>query len=391
MANRYEEIIKAEWEKFYGEKGRLLPNIMLLGATGCGKSSLINLIFGRNLAAVNDVSRGTDDFKTYWGKDYGLGVNLIDSRGYEMEDGSGESFDSYQNAIRKKMDENRRKEPLKKIHIVWFCISVAAEKIQDYDIQILRQLKKDTELRSRIAVVLTKCDQDDEDGGTARIFKKILADEAGRYLPVFEVSTDPKLPLDLEKLMTWAAGRLDDKDLKEAFVAAQIISLKAKREAVSAKIGFYAASAAVIGAVPIPADAAMLVPLQAEMSAHIIRIYGMENFANISSALIGDVVIANLGKAFAGGLLKLIPGIGAWVGGAVNAGVASLITSALGFAISEICYNSCKKIARGEKVDAASMFNAEEIQKYAREYTVAHKKNGGNHWKYSRTDKKSNR
>ena len=119
----------------------------------------------------------------------------------------------------------------------------------------------------------------------------------------------------------------------------------------------------------------------------------------------------------------MIPGIGTWVGGAVNAGVASLITSALGFAISEICYNSCKKIARGEKVDAASMFNAEEIQrfvreytathkknggnhrkldaasmfdteeiqKYAREYTAVHKKNGENHWKYSRTDKKSNR
>ncbi len=52
----------------------------------------------------------------------------------------------------------------------------------------------------------------------------------------------------------------------------------------------------------------------------------------------------------------------------MNADVASLITSALGFAISEICYNSCKKPARGENVDVAFMFDAEEIQRFIREY-----------------------
>ena len=197
----------------------------------------------------------------------------------------------------------------------------------------------------------------------------------GTALPVFEVSTDPNLTLDLEKLMTWAANQLDDTDLKEAFIASQMISLKAKREAATARIGFYALTAAGIGASPIPvSDAALLTPLQITMSTNIIHIYGMENIASISKALIGNIVISNLGKAFAGGLLKLIPGVGTLIGGAINAGVASLITSALGFAISEICYDSCKKIARGEYVDMTSMFDAETIQEYVQKYMREHKK-----------------
>ena len=215
----------------------------------------------------------------------------------------------------------------------------------------------------------------DSDANIMEQFKQIIGNDMGTALPVFEVSTDPNLTLDLEKLMTWAANQLDDTDLKEAFIASQMISLKAKREAATARIGFYALTAAGIGASPIPvSDAALLTPLQITMSTNIIHIYGMENIASISKALIGNIVISNLGKAFAGGLLKLIPGVGTLIGGAINAGVASLITSALGFAISEICYDSCKKIARGEYVDMTSMFDAETIQEYVQKYMREHKK-----------------
>ena len=100
MANKYEEIVKSEWEKF--EKNGVRPNIMLLGATGCGKSSLINLVFNANIAEVNDASRGTEKFERYDGADHGLGVNLIDSRGYELEDGENESFDKYCEAVKKR-------------------------------------------------------------------------------------------------------------------------------------------------------------------------------------------------------------------------------------------------------------------------------------------------
>lgn len=373
MENSYEKNLQNEWEKF-SKKNSVLPNIMLLGMTGCGKSSLINLVFDKELAPVNDVSRGTEGFKTYWGREHDMGVNLIDSRGYEMENGNEESFDLYYNSIKQRIEESSKKAPLEKIHIVWFCISVAGSRIQEYDIQILKLLYKEEDLRNRVAIVLTKCDEDDENGSTAKLFREIANQDIGHNLPSFEVSTDPNLRLDLEKLITWSAEQMDDDDLREAFISSQIISLQAKREAASEKIGVYALAAAGIGATPIPiADAALLTPLQITMSTHIIHIYGMENIANISTALIGNVIISNLGKAFAGSLLKMIPMVGAIIGGAINAGVASLITSALGFAISEICYDSCKKIAKGEYVDMTSMFDVGVIQESIQSYMKEHK------------------
>ena len=171
-------------------------------------------------------------------------------------------------------------------------------------------------------------------------------------------------------MMNWSADKIDNADLKEAFIASQVISLDAKRKIAIDKIGGYVAAAAgVAGFNPFPvSDAAILTPLQITMSTHIIKIYGMENYASISEAVIGNILISNLGKSLAGGLLKLIPVIGTITGGIINAGVASLITSALGFAISEICYDSCKKILNGEYVDMSSIFDIGSIQEYFEQY-----------------------
>ena len=372
MENRYEQILRKDWEKF-NKENQLFPNILLLGATGCGKSSLINTIFHKQVAAVNDVSRGTEDFQTYWGKDYDLGVNLIDSRGYEMENGKGESFTKYAASVDALIKENRQKKPLEQIHIVWYCISILGS-VQEYDRQVLKKLLNEPNLRNRIGVVLTKCDEDDSEGSEAKIFKNIIKEDFGFSLPIFEVSTDLTLDLDVENLIEWSASQIDDEDMREAFVASQIVNLKKKRETAAKEIAGFSAAAAAIGAAPIPfSDAALLVPLQLAMSTAIIHSYGMESFANISKSVIGNIVISNLGKSFAGGILKLIPGIGTLAGGAINAGVAALITSALGFAISEICYNSCKKIAQGENVDFLNLFDLDSIKALTNQFIKTHK------------------
>ena len=363
MADGYEEIMRDELEKFYRGKDRLLPNIMLLGVAGCGRSSFVNLVFHKDLVPVNDAPQGGVGFETYWGRDHGMGVNLIDSCGYEMEDG-------YLASIRKKIEESRKKAPLEKIHIVWYCISVVGGKLHDYDIQTLKLLYEDEDLRNRVAVVLTKCDQDDENGGTAKIFKQIMPREIGDMLPVFEVSAHPDLTLELEQLITWSADQLDDADMKEAFVSTQRISLEAKRQAASARLGVYAATA--VAALPPILIGAMLMPWHITMSANIIHIYGMENYISISKAEIGNLAIANIEKAWrACNVMNNAPVID----GIIIS--TSLMSRGLGFAISEICYDRCKKIARGEFVDIHSVFDAETIQDYMRKYIKKHGKFAG--------------
>ncbi len=372
MANRYEQVLRDEWDKFKNGK-ELLPNILLLGATGCGKSSLVNTIFHRQLAPVNDVARGTDDFKTYWGKDYDIGVNLIDSRGYELEDGKGESYETYIAAINNLIENNRKKKPLEQIHIVWFCISILGS-VQEYDLQVMKKLLQEPALRGRVGVVLTKCDEDDKEGSEAKVFKTILADHFGVTLPVFEVSTDLSLDLEMEDLIDWSASQLTDIDLQQAFIASQMISLKQKREMSAKRIAIFCSAAAAIGATPIPlSDAALLTPLQLSMATMIIHIYGIDDLATISKSVVGDFIIANLGKSIAGGLLKLFPGIGSFLGGMINGGVAAFITAALGFAISEICYETCKKIANGQQVDFSSLFDKASIQELAKQFMKTHK------------------
>lgn len=367
MKNNYEDMIKEEWENFKNNKP--YPNIMLLGQTGCGKSSLINLVFGKELAEVNNVSRGTDRFKTYFGKDSGLNVNLIDSRGYEMEDGKNESFENYIKAVKTKISDSLKESLYNKIHIIWYCISVASQRIQPYDIEIMKILLNDPELKNHIGIIFTKCDEDDECGSIAKTFRNIIDSELGYDIPSFEVSTDQYLILDLNKLINWSADQLDDDDLKAAFISSQIQNLREKQKSAAKLIAFYSSLAAVIGAVPIPiADSALLIPLQITMATNIVYLYGMDGLAHIPSAVISDIIVSSLGKSIAGDIIKLIPEIGTIAGATINAGVAAAITSALGFAFSQICYTSCEKIAKGESIDILNIFSNENIRQYTEEY-----------------------
>lgn len=82
----YDAYCNESWEEWQNEKTNV--NILVLGNTGSGKSSLINKNYGNiNVATVNDCSRGTEDFNTYNGKDYGSKINFIDSMGYEIGQG----------------------------------------------------------------------------------------------------------------------------------------------------------------------------------------------------------------------------------------------------------------------------------------------------------------
>lgn len=360
--NKYEDMIREEWEKANANK--LFPNIMLLGETGCGKSSLINCVFGKkDLAPVNDVSRGTEGFERYEGKKHGMGVNLIDSRGYEL--GDERDFDRFMNDIDQEIKNCQKADPFQKIHIIWYCISVQGSKVQPYDLQTLNRLLDEPELKNRVCVVLTKCDQDDEDGSDAKAIKEVLKKEVSGNLRTFEVSTNPDLRLELDDLIEWSADQLDDKDMREAFIASQKINLSKKRDEAGKKIAFFSAAAAAIGATPIPmSQAALLTPLQVTMSTIIIKSYGLDSLVHIGGEVIGGILISNLGKTLAGELMKLLPGIGSTAGGVINATVASAITAALGCAISQICYMSCEKILKGEnELDVLeSAFTLESIK-----------------------------
>lgn len=332
------------------------PNILLLGNTGVGKSSLINTIFGRKLAEISHIKPETRGFHIYSTPD--VSVNIIDSEGYELNN----------EAYFRKMLDNYIAENFtdlsKQIHICWYCISISSGRVLPFDIQNIKHL-----LSKQIptAVVFTQCDNDDPEGSTAKTLSSVIYRDLGSKVPCFQTSNDPEInkELDIDKLMEWSANNINDDNLRLGFIAAQKISLREKDDAVSTRINWYATGAAGGCFCPIPgSDAVWLTALQVKMASDIYKIYGLDNgITKLLQTAIQGRVVSMLGKMLAGNLLKLIPGLGSLAGAAINATVAGSITLAMGKSIGALCRKAVINSWEGKDEALKDVFTPENLEK----------------------------
>ena len=106
-----------------------------------------------------------------------------------------------------------------------------------------------------------------------------------------------------------------------------------------------AASAAAAAATPIPfSDAALLVPIQLGMMAKIAQLYKIKFERAALMAIASTTAATQVGRATFTGLLKMVPGAGTVIGGAIGAGVASTFTYAMGQAWLTVC----QRVAKGK-------------------------------------------
>lgn len=373
---RYKDMLSKEYEKFKNQESSKYPNIMVVGKSGAGKSSLINFIFRRDLAKVSDTEPCTMGYKIYKGKDYKNYINIIDTEGYELSvDENKDSLNNYKEKLNNMLSEIN--EEIGKVNIVWFCISVAGNRIEDMDISILDLIYSLNELNKNVFLVLTKCDEDDEDGTCAKEFKNIIkkySNDRFKNIKIFEVSNNNDVNKIIEEeckisgiksLLSESANAITDEDVRVNFIKSQKNNLDLKKAQAEKIISLAAVSAGAIGLTPIPmSDSITLVPIQLTMIAKITSIYDMDsNESVISKALVSNLIISQLGKLLATQLLKLIP-----FGSLINGGVASSITYALGSAISEIYYSNSEKILNGEFVDMNNMFDEETVKQLFNEF-----------------------
>lgn len=357
IKNKFER----DFEKAKCEIGH--PNILLIGKTGVGKSTLINTIFGRKLADISHSKPQTRGFHKYFSQS--LPVNIIDSEGYEL--GREQYFISqlkeYINARHANLKEQ--------IHICWYAVSVSSNRILEFDLQVIQTLK-DNGIPT--AVVFTQCDLDDIDGSSAKAMSNIVYDRFGSSVPCFETSNDPELnkSLDIDKMIDWSAKNINNDNLRAGFIAAQCASLGLKEKEVDKTIYIYIGLAATTAASPIPvSDTIILTALQTKMAADIYSKYGIDNTASdLIQHVIKNNLIGILGKMAAGNLIKLIPVIGPWVGAGVNALVASSITYGLGQTISYMCREAIKSAWNGESYHPMS---DEAFKKMADMFTSEYK------------------
>ena len=344
------------------------PNVLLLGQTGVGKSSLVNTIFGEKLASISDIKPETRGFHVY--NNSLVPVNIIDSEGYELA-----NPEEFKKSLIEFIEKNFS-EGDKQIHICWYCISISSARVLPYDLDNLEFLTKEKHIPT--CVVFTQCDNDTPEGSTAKSLSEVIGKKFGRHIPFFQTSNDPEINKelgDIERLIEWSINNLNDDNLKAGFIIAQKACLNKKEERANNRIKYYALVAAGIGASPIPmSDAILLTGLQVKMASDIFSFYGLDaKMSDTIKNIIGGRVISMLGKTVAGNLLKLIPGFGQTAGAVINAGVASSITYALGYALVQLTKKAIETEWSGDTKLLETLFSEEMINKYVDEYQKNHK------------------
>ena len=324
-------------------------NILLMGASGVGKSSLVNSFFGIEIAKTGDGVPQTQHLEKFVYEDKGL--ILWDTKGIEAAD--------YQNTLadlRKALD-NAKKEAVSSRsldglpHIAWLCIKEPSKRIEEREIELVKLV---AEYNIPVIVVFTQTQFESGDAFVEEA--KNIFNQAGclstikdRYARVNSVSytlmggavTIPVTGLDTLFELTETAFPEGSKNAKKAFEKAQAVNAEKKLAAIldscSTKIHIAAVAAGTAGASPIPgSDAPIIAAIQATLIYTINSEFELDedlkNSAAIATGILGVTALAQIGKTVVSNLLKFIPVAGTLIGGAVSASTAVALTEALGHA-----------------------------------------------------------
>ena len=310
-------------------------NIIVAGKTGVGESTLINAVFRDKMAETGIGRPVTDHMRKITKK--GVPLCIYDTRGFELgKEVQNDVKREIADTISRGLAANDINEA---VHCIWYCINTASNRIEPEEIQWLREISRENELTQvPIIVVLTQSFSE----ANAQEMRKTLMEENLDIIQVVPVLAES---YEIKGLGTAPAYGLDvliqvmeealPEELMDTLQNVQIASLKSKKLRAQAAVATAALAAAGEGAAPLPfADCAMMIPTQLGMIASITVIFGFNVSKSIITALLSSTIGSGgatvLGKTVVSNILKLIPGAGSVLGGAISAGTAGVITAALG-------------------------------------------------------------
>ncbi len=346
----FNNVLQDELDKALKRRGRV--NILIAGKTGVGKSTLINAVFQEEIATTGQGRPITPNVREITKE--GVPVTIFDTRGLEI----GKYEETIQAVEMLLKDRNTKEDANKHLHVAWICIQEGSSRVEEGESKLAEMLASYV---PTIAVI-TKAISDNG-------FRQKVQELLPQVPNVVRVRAKEDILDDGYKLGAIGLENLVELTMevvpegqKNAFVASQRISLKHKVNRAHGIVATAAASAAGIGATPIPfSDALVIVPIQIGMLAGISSVWGLRVNTALIRTLVSSAITGSLGtlggRAAAstlGELLKLIPGVGSVVGGTINATTAFLLTTAFGEAYIASLYILTKdkpdKIPTAEEV-----------------------------------------
>jgi uncharacterized protein (DUF697 family)/GTP-binding protein EngB required for normal cell division len=315
MINSEMKRIGAEMDRFNG---------LVFGSSGVGKSTLLNAIFGKEVAAVGKGEPVTKDFNKI--EVQGKPFSIYDSKGFEIADST-----TVENVRKFILEMRQSTDGKSQIHFAWLCILEAANRVESVHKSFVEML---ADLHIPTIVVLMQSKGDEE-------FQGKVADECSRasaIIPVMAEKSSSKLyTIEVFGLAELVAktSELMPESVRSAFEYAQVADWQRKIDRAREAINWAALAAAGSAPIPIPfGHSAALVGIQAIMMAKINHSLGVEIDAadgkHIAVGMFGVIAATQGGKLLFAEGIKFLPFFGSAAGTVVGGVVGVTITKVFG-------------------------------------------------------------
>ncbi|GHP81199.1 GTPase [Helicobacter pylori] len=332
------------------KKEKPIMNILLIGAIGVGKSSLINGLFGQEVAKAGVGKSLTQHLEKYVDEEKGL--ILWDTKGIEAKD-----YQNTMESLKKEMEDSfKTLDEKRAIDVAYLCVKETSSRVEEREKELLNLTK---EWNIPTIVIFTNTQ---EKAGDAFVKKaqRVIDEEWGfkgfvrAYVRVNSVAFSfrgMEVPIEgLKELVDETKKCLIDakKNKQNHFLCIQKANIQARKQAMidESKTIIHVASGAA-GLIPIPfSDALAIAPIQAGMIYKMNDAFGVKMKDSVAASLItgllGVTAVAQVGRTLVNGLLKFIPVVGSVAGAVISGTTAAIITEGIGFAYLKVlkkCFN----------------------------------------------------
>lgn len=229
--NKQQEELEKDLDERIDNDDLPTANIMVAGITGTGKSTLINAVFGSEMAATGSGKPVTEHIDEYANGD--IPIHIWDTVGLELDsEKTKESIKAIKRTIASKAESNDQYD---RVHAIWYCINSGSNRYQGAELDFIKELYS---IGVPFIIVLTQCSGDENQvNAFENEIKKINASMGMDDIEIVQVLA---LPVKYRGMPTpIPAFGLDDlvnvtlkllpSFIKSGFIAAQRVSQSEKR------------------------------------------------------------------------------------------------------------------------------------------------------------------
>ena len=318
------------------EKG----NVLVIGNSGVGKSTLINSVLGKEAAKTDWGTHGTTTkLEIYESEGDQVPFRVIDTIGFEpnylKERRAVNAVRKWSRDCARKGGENGR------IDVIWFCVDGTRSKLFAEDIRRMTRAVSMWKTVPVIAVITKSYSVPDREKNIEMIRKafegqKKIRNNLREIIPVvaqiYTINDTAYAPPDgIPQLIDATNALMPEGSRAAAHDLAQFI-LNRKRVLSQSIVGAATAGAVVVGAVPLPVpDGVILTPTEVMEVNSLAKVYGIERKAGSKHFLNSIIEAGTVGVVAKSiiNMLKAIPGVNI-AASVLNAIIAGVIVAVIG-------------------------------------------------------------